>query len=324
MKTRRYMILILLILLSASGAFGQSEEPQPSAAQAGSEQSQSQPQNKASGRLVTLDLKDVPIRQAVEALFAGSGHQYIVVPDDISGTISGTVTIKLAGVPFDNALRTLANTAGLKIYDGKGGVFVLGPDPQRGLTSNVQQIVPQGLWETSPQPRAGVSSQQMSAPRGVINILPRVTEPGLDRRFDVTLEQANLFEAIKQLMELDGRDYVLDLGVSTQMPLTFGPRITAKMRNATLSNVLNALTKTSGLTTEKAANTYIIRFRGYPTYGTTGYASPYGVSIGGPASNIKGNLPTFSCAKCGQGLQPDWKFCPMCGSPAARPGAEKR
>jgi len=325
MKTRQYMIPILLILLSASCAFEQSDEPQPSAAQAGSEQSQSQPQDKASGRLVTLDLKDVPIRQAIEALFAGSGHQYIVVPDDISGTISGTVTIKLAGVPFDNALRTLANTAGLKIYDGKGGVFVLGPDPQRGLTSNVQQTAPQGLWETSSRSRAGVSSQQMSVPRGVINILPRVTEPGLDRRFDVTLEQANLFEAIKQLMELGGRDYVLDLGVSTQMPSAFYPRITAKMRNATLNDTLSALAKTSGLTTEKAANTYIFRFRsGYPSYGTTGYAGPYGVSNAASGFNVRGNMPTFPCAKCGQGLQPDWKFCPMCGSPAARPGAEKR
>ena len=309
MKACRYVIITLFILL-ASAALGEPEQPQPSAAQA-----ESKAAGKASGaHVVTLDLKDVPVQYAIDALFAGSGRVYAIEPG-----VSGTVSIKLSGVPFDNALRTLANTAGLAVREDKG-LIILGLDPQRGLTNIAQPTTQEVQWQWSPSQRAVTTSQRMPVPPGVVNIQPRRTGTGFDRRFDVTLEQANVFEAIKQLMELDGRDYVLDLGVSNQMSSVFGLRITAKLKNATLDDVLNALAKTPGLTIEKAANIYVIGFHGYPGY-STAYAGPSGPPLFGSAER---GVPILSCTNCGQSLQPDWRFCPMCGIPANYPGADKK
>jgi hypothetical protein len=58
---------------------------------------------------VTFHLQDVPLRQAVEELFRGTGLKYVVQPDVPNAPIS----LHLRGVPFQTALRTLVNRAGL-------------------------------------------------------------------------------------------------------------------------------------------------------------------------------------------------------------------
>ena len=66
---------------------------------------------------VTLELRDVDVKTALEALFRGRGHSYSLSPD-AQGIIIPTLLFE--DVSFDVALKHLLNSAGLvrRIQDG--------------------------------------------------------------------------------------------------------------------------------------------------------------------------------------------------------------
>ncbi len=69
---------------------------------------------------VSLDLKDVDVRAAIESLFRGTGKSF-TIDQEVQGTIPSVV---IRDVPFDVALKTLARTAGL-IYRVDTGIYLI-------------------------------------------------------------------------------------------------------------------------------------------------------------------------------------------------------
>jgi hypothetical protein len=60
---------------------------------------------------VTLDLQNIPVREAIDAVFSNTGFNYVLA-DDVCGYIPN---LSLTDVPFDQALRTITRTSGLTL-----------------------------------------------------------------------------------------------------------------------------------------------------------------------------------------------------------------
>lgn len=296
------LILLYLILCSSSLLLG-------SAIAVSQIQQSAEPEPMKEDPRFSLDLKDVPVREAIAAVLEHRhGMPYVIEPN-----VGGRVTINLKDVTFDSALRALANVAGL-IVRQEGGTLILGADPQRLITNSVQFVTQNS--HPLPPPSPGVQLATPPAPNvpGVVNIHP--WDRGPVKVFDVTLENANLFEAIKQTLELAGKDYVLDLGIVAQIPPGFGPRVTAKMRQVSLDDALTILSRTAGLEFEKRANTYIVRYKGLdpPRPGKPGTITPSYPQTRMPERAA----PHLLCPKCGFGILEGWRFCPNCGNPVGQ------
>ena len=102
---RRLVLVILLTLIVIAGgtAFAQMAAVQP-----------------GHQRLVTLRLKDTPVKSAIEALFGNPPPSYA-----IEGGVSGEITMSIIDQPFDKALNVLLRTAGLT-YRIQNGVYIIG------------------------------------------------------------------------------------------------------------------------------------------------------------------------------------------------------
>src|SRR5579872_1783604 len=71
---------------------------------------------------ITLSLRDVPLRTALETLFNGSGLQHAVEP----AVPNYPITLDIRDVPFSTALRTLLRLAPGVTYRKEGEVYVIG------------------------------------------------------------------------------------------------------------------------------------------------------------------------------------------------------
>lgn len=70
---------------------------------------------------VSLDYNDAPIHQVLEELFNGARQSYVI---DVG--VSGTVTLKVSGIPFEDALRLVLLTAPRPLtYVRENGVYVV-------------------------------------------------------------------------------------------------------------------------------------------------------------------------------------------------------
>jgi hypothetical protein len=84
-------------------------------------------------RIVNLELADVPVKDAIEKLFAGTGLKYNIGPG-VSGRV---VELKLKGVTFEQALNALMEAARLT-YKLEDGVYIISPADAKTSTSNNQ------------------------------------------------------------------------------------------------------------------------------------------------------------------------------------------
>jgi hypothetical protein len=73
---------------------------------------------------VSLDLKDVEVKSAIDALFRGRGKNFSV-SQDVSGIIP---SLSISNVPFDSALKSLLKTAGL-VYRIESSVYMISKKP---------------------------------------------------------------------------------------------------------------------------------------------------------------------------------------------------
>ena len=89
------------------------------------------------GKLVTVQFKDVPIQNAIEVLFQGSGYSY-----GLGSGIQGTVTLNLNDVSFSVALSSLLKVAGLTVQK-INGVYMISLQQE-----NIAEMTPQVLPET--------------------------------------------------------------------------------------------------------------------------------------------------------------------------------
>ncbi|MDX1931956.1 MAG: hypothetical protein SFU56_05065, partial [Capsulimonadales bacterium] len=70
---------------------------------------------------VTLDLRDAPIREALEQLFKSAKVDYSIDPG-----VAGFVTLKITEQPFENALRLILRSAQYPLtYTRESGVYVV-------------------------------------------------------------------------------------------------------------------------------------------------------------------------------------------------------
>jgi hypothetical protein len=69
---------------------------------------------------VTLSLREVPLRAALQMLFEGSGRQHAVEP----GVPNMPITLDIRDVPFDTALRMLTRLAGVT-FSKDGEIFIV-------------------------------------------------------------------------------------------------------------------------------------------------------------------------------------------------------
>jgi type II secretory pathway component HofQ len=96
---------------------------------------------------VNLDLKDVDVRAAIEALFRGTGKNYAIDPN-VSGTVP---SVQFRNVPFETALRNLTRSAGL-VYriDNASNIYIISKKPDvSAVTSSVTSQLPSVSNSTS-------------------------------------------------------------------------------------------------------------------------------------------------------------------------------
>ena len=105
---------------------------------------------------ITLDLRDAPVRQALEQLFNNAKVDF-----SIANEVQGFVTLKITDQPFENALRLILRSSSIPLtFVNEGGVYIVKPritDPN--LTN------PNGIPPPTIDPGPGVAS---AAPPEVI------------------------------------------------------------------------------------------------------------------------------------------------------------
>ena len=98
---------------------------------------------------VNLELQDVSVRSAIQALFKNSGKNYSM-DSNVSGTIA---SISFKDVPFDAALKSLMKTAGL-IYRVDQDIYII--TKRADSTPTAERIA---LPSAGPDPDAPVASE---------------------------------------------------------------------------------------------------------------------------------------------------------------------
>ena len=69
-----------------------------------------------------VDIKDVPVKQAIDTLFEGRGLSYYIQPG-VKGRI---VELRLKGITFEEGLKALGDAAGFT-YTVQEGAYVISP-----------------------------------------------------------------------------------------------------------------------------------------------------------------------------------------------------
>src|SRR5207247_1546120 len=86
---------------------------------------------------VTLSLRDVPLRTALQTLFEGSGLQHAVEP----AVPNYPLTLDVRDVPFSTALRILLRLAPQVTYRKEGDIYIIGMRPAQVDTQNTAQDI---------------------------------------------------------------------------------------------------------------------------------------------------------------------------------------
>src|SRR5215212_4877527 len=104
--------------------------------------------------MITLDLRDVPFRTAIEALFEKTGLQYAVEP----GVPNIPVRVTVRDIDFTTALRTITRLGGAT-YRKEGPIYMVGlrqpPQPQELTSEIAPEVAPADqladqTWEKIP------------------------------------------------------------------------------------------------------------------------------------------------------------------------------
>jgi type II secretory pathway component HofQ len=173
------------------------------------------------GRKVTLDLREIPFRQALEALFQGTGEQYAVEPSVPNTPIS----LRIRDVDFVTALRALVRLAGVtyrREVGAAGGLYIIG---------------------TRPEP------VRLAAPIEV-----RAPAPVEEKRFSLDLRDVPIRQALAELFRLAERQYAIEPGVPN-IPVTLN------VRDVDFTTALRALVRLAGLTYRREGPLYMVGTR---------------------------------------------------------------
>lgn len=76
--------------------------------------------------LVSLDIRDIDVKAAIQALFRNSDRNY-----SIEASVSGTVpAMSIKDAPFETALKTLAKSTGLVWRRDTDGIYIISKKPE--------------------------------------------------------------------------------------------------------------------------------------------------------------------------------------------------
>ncbi len=79
---------------------------------------------------ITLDLRDAPVRQALEQLFNNAKVDF-----SIANEVQGFVTLKITDQPFENALRLILRSSSIPLtFVRESGVYIVKPRVTEALT----------------------------------------------------------------------------------------------------------------------------------------------------------------------------------------------
>ncbi|MHB1458753.1 MAG: hypothetical protein ACYC0V_17730 [Armatimonadota bacterium] len=73
---------------------------------------------------ISVNFKDVPIQNALDILFQGTGLNKVIEPG-----VRGTVNLTLVDVPFSDALSAITKAAGMTVRKEKG-IYYIGPQKE--------------------------------------------------------------------------------------------------------------------------------------------------------------------------------------------------
>jgi hypothetical protein len=81
---------------------------------------------------ITLDLRDAPVRQALEQLFNNAKVDF-----SIANEVQGFVTLKITDQPFENALRLILRSSSIPLtFVRESGVYIVKPRVTEAANSN--------------------------------------------------------------------------------------------------------------------------------------------------------------------------------------------
>ena len=98
-------------------------------------------QGQAAGgeRLISVNVKDIPIKSAIDLIFSGSGTQYVVEPN----VPNVPVTLNIQGKPMEQILRILIRSAASQIpgltQKREGDVYIIGIRPPAPEPTNTTE-----------------------------------------------------------------------------------------------------------------------------------------------------------------------------------------
>lgn len=111
MKRELAGLLFTLIIMSSAGSALLAEDAAKPAS--------------ATKSLVSLDLKDVDVKTAIQLLFQNSDKNYSI-DKDVDGTVP---VVKIKNLEFDTALKTITKLAGLTYKRDNSGVYYISRKP---------------------------------------------------------------------------------------------------------------------------------------------------------------------------------------------------
>ena len=117
-------------------------------------------------KIINLELKDTPIKEAIDSLFKGTGLKYYVQPG-VSGKV---VELKLKGITLDQALDALAEAAQLT-YKVEDGAYIICPAPKNAQAAGLSPPRPKPRVQPAmpaEQPGMGPSRQPPPAQTGAL------------------------------------------------------------------------------------------------------------------------------------------------------------
>lgn len=88
---------------------------------------------------ISVDLRDAPIRSALEQIFNSANLQYSIDPQ-----VSGFVTLKIRDQPFENALKLIMRTATIPLtYVKEDNVYIVKPRPLAPVVTSTPDNSPE-------------------------------------------------------------------------------------------------------------------------------------------------------------------------------------
>jgi type II secretory pathway component GspD/PulD (secretin) len=115
------------------------------------------------GGRVSLDLRDLPLRQAVDKLFQGTGQQFAVEP----AVPNYPITVRFHDVPFEAALRTLLRLAPGVTYRKEDDTYVIGMRTPQAETPAASPGA--GTWVELELPAGTANQMQIQGDRVIVN-----------------------------------------------------------------------------------------------------------------------------------------------------------